>query len=187
MKTLWREINGFDGYEVSSDGQVRSLDRVITRRDGRTRIAKGTVLKHIPKSKDDPRPTVRLWKKNRSKTVCVHTLVAQAFIGPRPENLEVRHIDGNSHNNNVQNLSYGTSSENHDDMVRHGTHYQVQKKSCPVGHKLESPNLVAADRDRGQRNCLACSRGRANAKYRGTDKLTESNRHYAMIMGDQNG
>lgn len=40
---LWAPIPGFEGsYEVSTCGRVRSLDRVITFRDGRSRFAPGT-------------------------------------------------------------------------------------------------------------------------------------------------
>lgn len=51
----------------------------------------------------------------------VHHLVAEAFIGPRPENLEIRHLDGNRQNNRVDNLAYGTKSENCADSAKHGT------------------------------------------------------------------
>jgi hypothetical protein len=42
------------------------------------------------------------------------------FVGPRPERLECRHLDGDKANNRVENLRYGTRKENAEDMTRHG-------------------------------------------------------------------
>lgn len=53
--------------------------------------------------------------------VYVHRIVAEMFI-PNPENLPVvRHLDGNPTNNVVWNLAWGTSKDNWEDAVRHGT------------------------------------------------------------------
>lgn len=51
-------------------------------------------------------------------------LVAEAFI-PNPNNYpEVRHLDGNPHNNAVSNLAWGTHLDNMNDAKKHGTfHY----------------------------------------------------------------
>ena len=50
-----------------------------------------------------------------------HALVAEAFIGPRPEGLYVLHGDGDKLNNHVGNLRYGTPSERALDAVGRGT------------------------------------------------------------------
>lgn len=50
-----------------------------------------------------------------SKSRTVHSLVAEAFLGPRKECLQVNHIDGVKTNNNIENLEYVTQSEN----IRH--------------------------------------------------------------------
>lgn len=65
---------------------------------------------------------VDFWKHNKRKTYYVHRLVALAFISEPPtEKHEVRHLDGNSSNNNAGNLQWGTSSENTADCRKHGT------------------------------------------------------------------
>ena len=51
----------------------------------------------------------------------VHKLVAEAFLGPCLEGLEVCHFDGNKKNNNLSNLRYDTRKNNHADKKRHGT------------------------------------------------------------------
>lgn len=57
-------------------------------------------------------PTVVLCKNGTRKSVCVHQLVAKAFI-PNPENKPcVNHIDGNKRNNHISNLEWATFKEN---------------------------------------------------------------------------
>jgi hypothetical protein len=52
-------------------------------------------------------------------------LVANAFIGPNPGKLDLCHGDGNKQNNRVENLRWGTRSENTQDALRHGTFHIV--------------------------------------------------------------
>lgn len=56
--------------------------------------------------------------KNRiRKNVMAHAIVADAFHGPRPEGLQIRHLDSDSMNNCPENLAYGTRAENDQDKV----------------------------------------------------------------------
>ena len=105
-------VQGYDGlYEVSSAGEVRSLDRTVTGRDGVLYPFKGRTLRPSI-HKNLGYPVVSLWKDNVGTTFYVHRLVAQAFI-PNPQNLpEVNHKDGIRTNANVANLEWVTSSEN---------------------------------------------------------------------------
>jgi hypothetical protein len=50
----------------------------------------------------------------------VHRLVLQSFVGPCPEGMECRHLDGNPANNVPSNLAWGTKKENREDASRHG-------------------------------------------------------------------
>ncbi len=46
------------------------------------------------------------------KTLSVHRMIAECYLGPIPKNKEVDHIDGNPSNNHVSNLQYLTREEN---------------------------------------------------------------------------
>ncbi len=51
----------------------------------------------------------------------VHRLVVDAFVGPKPSpSYEIRHLNDNPIDNRVENLKWGTRSENSMDRVRNG-------------------------------------------------------------------
>lgn len=125
----WLPVPGWTGYyEVSDHGNVRSLQA----QRGPRREPK--CLKPRP-SRNGRYLAVCLKSNGAWANWCIHQLVTLAFIGPPPLDEEVRHLDGNAHNNHISNLAYGTHSENLQDAVRHGTHYQASKTRCPAGHK----------------------------------------------------
>jgi len=67
----------------------------------------------------------------------LHEVVLMAFIGPRPEGWECRHLDGDKANNRLENLQWGTSKENAADAKRHGTRL--------VGSRQTQAKLTEAD------------------------------------------
>ena len=161
----WKPVNGYEGiYEVSSHGRVRSLDRTATCSDGRVRRLKGKV-RRTPLNQDGYQ-VVNLCIHGKCQTRYVHSLVAESFIGARPEDMEVCHSDGNKTNNHVANLRFGTSSDNELDKVRHGTHHEAVKTHCPLGHELFAENIRKSSAKRGWRQCLACDRARARVQRR---------------------
>ena len=156
----WKPVTGYEGiYEVSSHGRVRSVDRTVTRSDGRVHRYKGKVLS-AGLSKRGGYPLVSLYTQGKNQSHYVHSLVAEAFIGTRPSGTEVCHNDGDPTNNHVDNLRYGTSSDNELDKVRHGTHYNAAKTHCPLGHELFTENIPTSIAKLGRRQCLACARSR---------------------------
>jgi hypothetical protein len=64
---------------------------------------------------------VRLQQKGKGRTRPVHRLLLEAWVGPCPEGMECRHLNGNPSDNRLENLKWGTRSENIADAVRHGT------------------------------------------------------------------
>ncbi len=124
MQEVWHPVVGYEGlYEVSSAGRVRSLDRTVPIRNGSRRLA-GRVLKFSAKraghNKEHLCFTVSLLRNAERWQAPVHRLVAQAFL-PNPAGLPVvRHLDGDSTNNALSNLAWGTHQDNSDDAVAIG-------------------------------------------------------------------
>lgn len=142
----WLPAAGFDGYRVSTFGRVESLDRVITTRTGARRAVRGRIL---TTSGGAAYPTVSI----RGRTVTVHTILAQTFLGPRPPGALVLHGNDDPRDLWLGNLSYGDRSTNARDALRHGC-----RRRCDAGHELTKTNMfVRAD---GTRVCLICLRGR---------------------------
>lgn len=181
----WRPIPGYEGiYEVSDQGRVRSLDRVVQTSRGRWRY-RGHVL--TPAAKKAGHRFVWLKVGGDKSSRHVHRLVLAAFVGPCPDGMEGCHSDGDPANNRLSNLRYDTHSGNRYDSVRHRTHHQTRKTHCPKGHRLVAPNLRASDARLGRRSCLACDRGRklahrAKRSGRFYDFVTLADACYAQIM-----
>ena len=123
MQEVWLPVVGYEGlYEVSDQGQVRSLDRAVVQmnRGGNcVRVYAGRVLRQVPDAKGYQK--VCLSKEGRHKSRSVHHLVLEAFVGPRPAGLVTRHGPEGVASNALRNLCYGTQRENIQDRRRDGT------------------------------------------------------------------
>ncbi len=122
---IWKPVVGFEGiYEVSDTGLVRSLDRVITYhlpcRSGETKVVgrfkRGRELKPTPK--DSGHLLVSLGRGTTPHSV--HSLVLEAFVGPRPEGMNGLHRNDDPADNRLENLYWGTQSQNVSDAIRNG-------------------------------------------------------------------
>lgn len=64
---------------------------------------------------------ITLYKESIGKTVLIHTLVLNAFIGAKPVNKQACHNDGDKMNNSVSNLRWDSCKNNQLDKKKHGT------------------------------------------------------------------
>ena len=111
MSEIWKDIGGYEGsYQVSNMGRVRSVDRVVTFKDGSMRKFKGKVLKpYLGKGYE----RVMLCNENGAINKTVHRLVLEAFKPHVNMNdLEVNHMDGDKLNNHLSNLEWVTARDN---------------------------------------------------------------------------
>lgn len=118
---VWATVPGYnDAYEISNQGVVRSIARIVPYGKNGSATYKERILKQTKIKKGYF--TVKLAYKGETKTEYVHVLMLLAFIGPRPITKargEIRHLDGDKTNNRLDNLVYGTVRENAEDRVRH--------------------------------------------------------------------
>lgn len=90
----------------------------------------------------------------------VHHLVLETFVGPRPEGMEARHLNGDYSDNRLQNLAWGTKAQNMQDRIKH--HPDCQKCSKPLAGK----NLMMVSNGiRRVRICRSCHNERTLANY----------------------
>lgn len=93
---IWKDINDYEGYQVSSYGRVRSLNY---RRTGKTKVLS-------PGENTCGYLQVDLCKSGKEKTFLIHRLVAEAFLHNYFDYSDINHIDEDKHNNHVTNLEY---------------------------------------------------------------------------------
>jgi hypothetical protein len=140
LHEIWRPIAGYErAYEVSNFGNVRSINKFVKGRAGSSRLIKERVLKSKPCGKGYR--SVNLSVENAVSTKLVHGLVAKAFIGDRPLNHEINHIDGNKTNNHAKNLVYCTPSENMQHAVKTGLTNPVRGEKA-VNAKLKEADIA---------------------------------------------
>jgi predicted XRE-type DNA-binding protein len=139
MLEIWKSIEGYDGYDVSNFGRVRSYHSNY----GTIKKEPLRILK--PGLKKNGYFQVVLFKiiggKRIRTSILVHKLVAEAFIGKRPEykNIAICHNDGNKTNNADTNLRYDTYANNMADAVRHGS---IKKESNVSTSKLSRQQVM---------------------------------------------
>ena len=101
-------------HQVSNLGRVRVLPGGKV---GHGRLVTETKLRKLTQS-NRGYVTIRRFL---GHTLLVHVLVLNQFVGPCPSGQECRHLNGNRSDNRLENLIWGTPSENAQDKVLHGT------------------------------------------------------------------
>jgi hypothetical protein len=87
--------------------------------------------------------TVALNKDGKARSYCVHALVTGAFLGPRPEGLQVLHGPLGPGVNTLGNLRYGTQSENMKDIILHGGRKLTVDTVARIRDRIETASSYA--------------------------------------------
>lgn len=98
----WRDIEGFDMYEVNASGQVRKKAQLL--KPGS--IPSGHLTVALCRGKDKP------------KSMYVHRLVALAFLDNPESKRVVNHKNGDPKDNRLENLEWVTHGENNTHAYR---------------------------------------------------------------------
>jgi len=105
-------------YQVSNFGNVRSLDRIVTKSNGTSYKRKGKLC--IQSKSNLGYMTVGFTVNNVKVNKYVHRLVAEAFITNMNNYPQVNHIDCDKTNNRMYNLEWCTNSQNHIHASKNG-------------------------------------------------------------------
>lgn len=118
---VWKKYPGCDWYEVSSWGNVRSLDHFVNamRTNGRPypRLFKG---KQLQVSFHTTYPTVYMQLPGKPDSYLLHRIVGQTFLPNLDNKPTINHKDGNKRNNYIENLEWATYQENNQHAYRTG-------------------------------------------------------------------
>ena len=146
----WREVEGFNArYYVNARGEVWGTHYGKNLAGVRQRWGHVRVLLTRPDGR----------RINRY----VHGLVMEAFVGACPSGMEIRHLNGVPDDNRLENLVYGTKSENARDRRTHGTDANLRKSHCKHGHEFTTENTRISRS--GSRKCRTCDRERWRRKH----------------------
>lgn len=148
---IWAPIPGTRGkYAASTHGRIRSLDHIINRSDGMRRRFYGQIMNPTRHARRPNQLYVSISKgRGNQQAIAVHRLVLAAFDPNFPARKQVRHIDGNPHNNTLRNLTYNGQ------LPIPYPRERVMK--CPQGHKMRYPHIII-DLTTGRAICRACHR-----------------------------
>lgn len=138
-KVQYRDIPGFPGYRVGSDGSVWSALRQRPLGPGggtESYVSDNWRQLKLRAEKKTRYLHVSIRRGGRYHRFRVHTLVLWAFIGPRPAGKMCCHRDDNPTNNALSNLRWDTHAGNAADAVRNGRR--------PKGESAASAKLTAA-------------------------------------------
>lgn len=123
----WLPVMGWEGlYEVSDSGQVKGPRALLK-----------------PWPINSGRLQVHLSRPGQRVARYVHTLVLEAFVGPRPNGHEGCHRDDVPSNNTLDNLYWGTRAENEADKVRRGAQSRGEGRPAAKLHDVDIPNIRA--------------------------------------------
>ena len=124
---IWKDIKGYENrYQVSNKGRVKSLDRAA----GLNRKIKGKILNQC---NTYGYLNVTLCKNGTKKTARVHRIVLSQFIENTNNYKAINHKDGVKTNNNINNLEWCSSKQNHEHAIKLGLKTpKIQMKNMKI-------------------------------------------------------
>ena len=181
MSENWKPVVGYEGlYEVSDQGRVRSLDRVVPHARSGVMKRKGKILKQSPINQDGYL-AIGLHRNGHQKKRMVHRLVLMAFVGPCPEGMEGCHNNGVNTDNRLENLRWDTPKENSEDIKRHGRNYWLNRDTCSKGHKYTEETTAYEPARPTKRVCKVCQREKDRRRY----QETKAEKHPNILNSDK--
>lgn len=171
MDIEWRKVDGYEGmYEVSSDGQVRSVERLVRHWQGGLSRFGGKQIK--PVLTECGYHKVPLSKESKRAAFFVHRLVAIAFIENPLGLAEVNHKNGIKTDNRIENLEWVNRQQNK--KHAYDTGITIPKRGVENGISKLTDDIVRVIRSSSENQYVLAARYGVtqaainNAKHRRT-------------------
>ena len=129
---IWKDIPGYEEYQVSDLGNVKSKNWRNTKQE--------KVL--TPKRQNRGYLQVELVNATGKKTFLIHRLVANAFLDPIAGCNAVNHKDEDKRNNSVGNLEWCTNSQNMAAYIRNHKSTKPVTRIEPIEQRSLSGSLI---------------------------------------------
>lgn len=175
---IWKDLENYPGYSVSSAGRVRSNPRRIWNGHGYF-VSKEKLLKPNPLAKGYLQVDLKVDKKRHPRQI--HRLVAEAFI-PNPNDYpQINHINGRKYDNRVENLEWCDNSMNQIHAYKTGLKRVSEKSGHPrrpvklintkTGESISFKSIMAAAKFLGKNTLMQLRR------------VLNKQKHYHTIKG----
>ena len=155
---IWKPVKGYEGfYEVSSDGRVRSVERI----DARGRLLKSKIMSV---NKIQNAKKVTFCRDGKSKIFSLKKLVVDAFLGTQEANEKVIFIDGNKDNVCVKNLKFEKKAKRKRNVYRFednktGEVFEGSISDCCDAWGLTKSALLNSTNSGSVTKTLICAKG----------------------------
>ena len=157
----FKPVPGYDGrFEVSLNGTVRTTP--YTDKAGKHR--KSRTIRPNPNRKTG-HLMVRLCYNGTVLTTSVHRLMLSAWVRPPLPGEEACHHNDIPDDNRLENLYWGTHTDNMRDAVRNKGNHNSKKTHCKHGHPLSGENLYVPPGKPTWRMCKKCMKRLQTEKY----------------------
>lgn len=135
----WKDIKGFEGYQVSDTGLIRTHDKVTHTEHHGDRHWKDRILKPRKSRQRRSDGRVALWKDRKPHDFIISRLVAFTFLGKdiQDTSLTVNHKNGDFNDNNLKNLEIVSLADN----IKHAFDSGLMSQ-C---HKIEITNKATKE------------------------------------------
>lgn len=165
---IFKDIKGYEGYyQISNQGRVKSLSRVVTFSRGMEKKISIKILS-INVNSVSGYGSVLLSVDSIKKRFTIHRLVAFAFL-EYVEGKEVNHINGDKLDNRLENLEFVTKSENIKHAHKTGLINRIDVGNKPVlqydleGNFIQGfPSILKATLYLGKNNGTSISKACRN-------------------------